>query len=223
MAGTLLPSGKNNMIKSLADAVKARRKALGLTQADLARLAQNGNRFIVDLEKGKPTLQIDKVLAVVSLLGLELRLAEKGDMLRQGTTQAGTGRPRSLKEVLILGKEHGDMDSFIREFLDEFYAEQDRLAREIMLREEPPLTPEDRTNAYLAAIAEHLAMRNHLVVPKWAAQARRFLKRPFFPAGLESLKATLLVESPTAFRRRMIFVGADPLYRPRRDAMGIGH
>jgi hypothetical protein len=38
----------------------------------------------------------------------------------------------------------------------------------------------------------------------------------------ESLKATLLVERPTAFRRRMIFVGADPLYRPRPDVPIFG-
>lgn len=133
------------------------------------------------------------------------------------------GRPRSLKEVALFGDERGDMDSFLREFLDEFYVEQDGLAREAMLREEPPFVEADRTNAYLAAVAEHLAFRNHLAVPAWAGQARRFLKRPYFPAGLESLKATMLVSSPSAFRRRMIFVDADPLYRPRRDAIGIGN
>lgn len=220
---TLLPSGKITSLSDLSIAVKVRRKALGLTQADLAKLAHTGNRFVVDLEKGKTTLQIDKVLAVLSLLGLNLYIEEKGDMLHRDTAQASTGRPRSLKEVLLLGKEHGDTDSFIREFLDEFYVEQNNLTREIMLREEPPLATEDRTNAYLAAVAEHLAFRNHLPVPKWVTHPSRFLKRPFFPVGLESLKATMLVESPTAFRRRMIFVGADPLYRPRRDAVGIGH
>jgi len=219
---TPLPSGKISSLTDLVGAVKARRKTLGLTQADLADLARTGTRFVVDLEKGKPTLQIDKVLAIVSLLGLELHIEERGDMLHRDLAQATTGRPRSLKEALLLGKEHGDTDSFIREFLDEFYVEQNNLTREIMLREEPPLEPEDRTNAYLAAVAEHLAFRNHLPVPKWVTQPRRFLKRPFFPAGLESLKATMLVESPTAFRRRMIFVGADPLFRPRRDAGGIG-
>jgi hypothetical protein len=40
--------------------------------------------------------------------------------------------------------------------------------------------------------------------------------RPFFAGGLEDLKATLLVESPVAFRRRMLFVGKDVLDRPRR-------
>ena len=34
--------------------------------------------------------------------------------------------------------------------------------------------------------------------------------------GPENLKAALLVESPVAFRRRMLFVGRDVLDRPRR-------
>jgi hypothetical protein len=38
---------------------------------------------------------------------------------------------------------------------------------------------------------------------------------PFFAGGLESLKATLFVQSPTAFRRRMLFVSKNALDRPR--------
>ena len=81
---------------------------------------------------------------------------------------------------------------------------------------------DERANAYLGAVAEHLAFRNHLAVPAWAGARARFLKRPFFPAGLKSSKATLLVESPTAFRRGMIFVSADSSYRPCGDLAGAG-
>ena len=138
-----------------------------------------------------------------------------------GRTRAFKGpmrRPRSLAEAAQRGRAVGDIDANLREFLDEFYSEASADKRAMMLAEEPPLTASDRENAYLAAAAEHLALRNDLPIPPWVNGAARFLKRPFFPSGLESLKAVLLVESPTAFRRRMIFVGADPLYRPRRDA-----
>ena len=70
-------------------------------------------------------------------------------------------------------------------------------------------------DAYLAATAEHLALRFGLAVPGWTDGPVRFLARPFFAGGLESLKAILIAESPSAFRRRLIFVGADALYRPR--------
>lgn len=134
--------------------------------------------------------------------------------------EARERRPRTLKEALEWGQAFGDTDAFVREFLDEFYLEPDAGARAAMLAQEPPPVDYARGNAYLAAVAEHLALRYELPVPDWTQGAGRFLDRPWYPCGLESLKATLLVESPPAFRRRLIFVGADPLYRPRRDIGG---
>ena len=129
---------------------------------------------------------------------------------------ASGARPKSLREVVTEGLKHGDTDAFLREFLDEYYVEPSREARAAMLAPEPPLVENDKVNAYVAAVAEHLAHRDRFPAPGWVEYERRFLRRAYFPCGLESLKATLLMESPAAFRRRMIFVGSDPLYRPRR-------
>jgi hypothetical protein len=49
-----------------------------MLQADIVGLANTGNRFIVDLEKGKPTLQLQKVLDVLDLIGLEVIVRRKG-------------------------------------------------------------------------------------------------------------------------------------------------
>lgn len=108
------------------------------------------------------------------------------------------------------------IDMHLREFLDEFYVEPSKAKRQRMLEDEPAPTGNPRADAYLAAVAEHLAFRHGLDVPDWALSETRFLHAPHFPAGLESLKAITLVESPTAFRRRLIFVDRDPLSRPRR-------
>jgi hypothetical protein len=126
------------------------------------------------------------------------------------------GRPRSLAEVHNLGLSHGNVDAWLREFLDEFYTEPKRAVRAAMLAEEPTLGENVRENAYLAATAEHLAFRYDLPVPEWTQAEERFLEEPFFPCGLESLKAICIVQSPPAFRRRMIFVDANPLFRPRQ-------
>jgi hypothetical protein len=134
-----------------------------------------------------------------------------------------TRRPRMLSEVMLWANELGHADEYLREFLDEFYVERNSAARINMLQDEPPLAVDAHANAYMGAVAEHLAKQESAPAPAWADGASRFLKRPYFPCGLESLKAILLVESPVAFRRRMIFVGAEPLYRPRKDAIGIGH
>ena len=50
------------------------RKALGVTQQDLALTSGTGLRFIIDLEKGKPTCQLDKVLTVLHTLGISMQL-----------------------------------------------------------------------------------------------------------------------------------------------------
>jgi len=131
-------------------------------------------------------------------------------------------RPHNLDEAVATGLVQGQVDPYLREFLDSFYLAADGPARQAMLDVEPRITSQPRIDAYVAAVAEHLALRNGLEVPAWVLGADRFLREPFFPAGLESLKATTIMESPVAFRRRMIFVGEDPLYRPRRDARGIG-
>jgi y4mF family transcriptional regulator len=63
---------------ALGQYIREVRKQQGLTQADISGLAALGNRFVVDLEKGKPTIQLQKTLDVLALLGLELVIRKKG-------------------------------------------------------------------------------------------------------------------------------------------------
>lgn len=74
---------RSGIIKTPEDLGKLVRKfriAQNMTQADILGLANTGNRFIVDLEKGKPTLQLQKVLDVLDLLGLEVIVQKKGSL-----------------------------------------------------------------------------------------------------------------------------------------------
>ena len=60
--------------QALGAALRAARKQLGLTQADLALAAGVGVRFVVDLEAGKPTVRLEQVLRVIDALGGRVRL-----------------------------------------------------------------------------------------------------------------------------------------------------
>ena len=60
--------------EDLGKAVQELRKKHQLTQADLALTAGTGVRFIVDVEKGKPTCEIAKVLHILKILGVSLEL-----------------------------------------------------------------------------------------------------------------------------------------------------
>lgn len=59
---TLTPSDLGILVRRV-------RKAQGLRQDQLAGVAGVGLRFIVDLEAGKPTIQIGKLLKVLEALG----------------------------------------------------------------------------------------------------------------------------------------------------------
>ncbi len=60
--------------------IRKSRKAQGLRQKDLADFTGCGERFIVELENGKPTCQLDKALAVAQLLGITItaKLPQQG-------------------------------------------------------------------------------------------------------------------------------------------------
>lgn len=128
-------------------------------------------------------------------------------------------RPRSLHEVSLRARDGlQPFDAALREFLDAFYANPGLRADALQAR---PVPLDDLRDAYIAATAEHLARCHDLPLPDWCETYGRSLKRPFFAGGLESLKAVLTVESPAAFRRRMLFVSKDALFRPRA-ATGAG-
>ena len=60
--------------KDLGKIVRDTRKKLGVTQKDLALTSGTGLRFVIDLEKGKETCQIGKVLTILQTLGIKLAL-----------------------------------------------------------------------------------------------------------------------------------------------------
>ena len=69
-------------VEEIGQAVRTARRSLGVTQRQLAMAAGTGLRFVIDLEKGKPTCQLGKTLAILNTLGVEmalLNLERRGD------------------------------------------------------------------------------------------------------------------------------------------------
>ena len=69
---------KISSTEQLGHAVRKLRKEAGVKQSTLAMTAGTGVRFIVDLEKGKPTCQLGKVLHVLAMLGASVNI-DTGD------------------------------------------------------------------------------------------------------------------------------------------------
>ncbi len=65
--------------EALGKRIRELRRAQKITQAQLAGLANTGLRFIGDLENGKETCHIGKMLRVLSALGVELIIRDPYD------------------------------------------------------------------------------------------------------------------------------------------------
>ncbi len=74
----------DNAHQLLGAALRSRRVELRLTHIEAAELAGCNPRFILEAEKGKPTIRLETLLRLMTTLGLQFRL-ENG---RQGITNA---------------------------------------------------------------------------------------------------------------------------------------
>jgi y4mF family transcriptional regulator len=85
---TIFPIGKVKLMKQVktpADIgllIRRERKEQNLRQDELAGVSGVGVRFIVDLEAGKPTAQIGKVLQVLQTLGCSVDILVPGERKR---------------------------------------------------------------------------------------------------------------------------------------------
>ena len=62
---------------TLGQAVLARRKELKYTQAFLSEFTGLSVTFISDLERGKPTAEIEKAIKLINILGLDLVITKR--------------------------------------------------------------------------------------------------------------------------------------------------
>ena len=61
-------------VAEIGETIKKVRKEQKVTQVQLAQLSNVGYRFVLDLEAGKKTIQLGKVLAVMETLGIRVNL-----------------------------------------------------------------------------------------------------------------------------------------------------
>jgi hypothetical protein len=94
------------------------------------------------------------------------------------------------------------------EFLEEYRWEPAE-TQAGLLQAEPQLVGDERWDALLAALAEHLCAQHDLAPPEWAEP--RVLRRAWFPAELAIQRADALVRAPAAFRKHGVYLSAHDL------------
>lgn len=125
-------------------------------------------------------------------------------------------QPSSLRQVVERTVSDPDWEFHLREFLDRFYlldGEPDRQAE--MIRDDPGFVGDERADAFLGGVGEHLARRWTLPIPGWVRHPARYLGFGMFVPDERRLRRALFLQSPVSFRSRLIFVAAEPLQRAR--------
>ena len=64
--------------KALGKAIRDRRKELNYTQTYLSEFTGFSVSFISDLERGKPTVELEKTLKIINILGLDILIEKRG-------------------------------------------------------------------------------------------------------------------------------------------------
>lgn len=118
-----------------------------------------------------------------------------------------TSVAEAVNRELSAGSEHPWYP--IYNFLDAFKGAGVNERRKA-LRDEPPGI-NARFDAYLGAMAEHLALHHDLETPAWTLKDSRFLDESWVVPDEKQHCAIAFLESPAAFRRRGIFIMGDDL------------
>ncbi len=75
-------------VATIGQIIRDERKELGLRQDELAAASGVGLRFLVELERGKSTVQMGKVLDVLAALGCELQIKRPDGIVIAGRAVA---------------------------------------------------------------------------------------------------------------------------------------
>ena len=97
----------------VALAVRARRGQLKLRQIEVAKAARVGREWLVDLERGKPTVELGLVMRTLETLGLRLslRAGEAPPPWTVPLTAAAARRAEVAAEYRPPGKERKERQS----------------------------------------------------------------------------------------------------------------
>jgi hypothetical protein len=133
-------------------------------------------------------------------------------------TEQQLRRPQTLADVAHIARD--DTLEFARAldgFVDEFYLDHpDKAAQQQRLDAVPEPVDSPVIDAWIGAVGEHLAQRWGLKVPEWTERDLHFaLHEPVFLPSDAAVRGIVIVESPPAFRSRLIFTRAEPLARAR--------
>lgn len=174
--------------------LKECRQGSGFSQRALARRAGVAYKTVQLVESGRDC-RWSTLVKLSGALGLPGPEALGRDRASKGALSAAQAADHILQD----GEE--SWKTWLFQFVDDFRRAPDR---GLATRAPAPELPA-RALALLASTVESVCAERGTAPPWWCVGVPP-LREPWFAAGAESLKASALVQSPAAFRRRNIFV-----------------
>jgi hypothetical protein len=124
-------------------------------------------------------------------------------------------RPTTLCDLANRVLHGADATSMIKEFVDQVSLMSDIERFDAITDAPRPLIA--WLDVYLAGLAESIARGLDQAPPAWTERPERFLNEPVIFGGRHS-KAANMIETPAAFRRRLLFCG--PVRLPSKTETG---
>ncbi len=186
------------MASEVSDKIKQARQEAGLTQEELATISGVARSLIARYETGVHQPTASNFLKLLNSCKSKTPSYCPPWEMTTSTTVAG-----SLIKALEVSGSHGGL-GVVREWVNEFWRTPN-WARPDIIDPEPHLF-EERWDALLAGVAEHLAFRGRLRVPRWTMSSSRFLDYGWWVVDLEGLHGVVMRDTPPALMSRNVFL-----------------
>lgn len=191
-------------IMDTPELVRAIRRDAQLSVRGLGEAAGVAASTVHRIERGDLHPTVELLRRVAEAAGFRLRVELEADY-----AASAVGLGRSISNDL----ECGDESAIVRraaEFAHRFAnADPDAWGR--MIAGEPEVTGDVRWDAFLAALAEWLAVRAGVDAPGWTHDKRRYLREGWWVTPMKSMHAWEYAGSPSSFQNRGIYLHRDSL------------
>jgi transcriptional regulator with XRE-family HTH domain len=182
--------------------VRAVRASLGLTQRDLAARAGVAQPSIAAFESERRDVTTFNLGRIAHGLGYQVALLPAGYLTaieaaeRVSETIETQGAPRAEIHLLQLADDLAGAEPALRCAL---------------VAAAPPLTGDQRFDAWLAGLVEYRLSEVGVTAPKWVNDPERFNPAEWVVGGLSSLADVVRDRTPGPLRRRGVLISEDDL------------
>lgn len=187
-----------------ADLVADLRASSGLSVRALAEAAGVAASTVHRLERGEMQPTMETLERIASAAGCRLEVEAQLD-----SAASVVGLARSIQADL----RNRDTDAPVRraaELAHRFQA-ADRETQHRMVTAPPPDIGDVRWDAFVAALAEWLAVRAGIPTPAWTHESRRYLRGGWWVTPMVAMRAWEYAGSPASFKTRGVYLHRDSL------------